>query len=161
MTPREVVQQAFVSAAQSIGTFAGASKVSTWLHRIVVNAALMKLRSQRRRLEKPIDELSARYGAMEHHLPGPVACEMSGDVLLGRLETHALVRRCIAQLPERYRTVLVLRDLEDLDTQETADRLAVTRTAVRVRLHHARRALRALLEWQFLLDASSRRSGER
>src|SRR5439155_15210844 len=60
---REAVQEAFVSAARSIRGFTGGSQLSTWLHRIVVNAALMKLRSRRRRAEEPIDELLPRFDA--------------------------------------------------------------------------------------------------
>jgi len=151
---RDAVQEAFVSAARAIGSFAGGSKLSTWLHRIVVNAALMKLRGQRRRAEEPIDDLLPRFDAEGHHLAAPAVWETPSDVLLEQHETHAAVRRCIDRLPERYRIVLLLRDIEELDTQETADRLAVTRNTVKLRLHRARQALRTLLERYLVRDAS-------
>ena len=151
---RDVVQEAFVSAARSIRSFAGGSKLSTWLHRIVINAALMSLRSQRRRAEEPIDDLLPQFDADGHHLAPPAAWEMPSDVLLERHDTRAAVRCCIDRLPERYRTVLLLRDIEELDTQETADRLAVTRNTVKMRLHRARQALRMLLERELVRDAS-------
>ena len=66
--------------------------------------------------------------------------------LLEKAETRALVRKSIDELPETYRTVLLLRDIEELSTEEVASLLAVSRTAVKVRLHRARQALRTLLE---------------
>jgi RNA polymerase sigma-70 factor (ECF subfamily) len=155
---RDAVQEAFATAARAIGSFVGASRLSTWLHRIVVNAALMKLRSQRRRAEEPIDDLLPRFDAEGHHLAAPAAWETSSDVLLEQHETRAAVRRCIDRLPERYRTVLLLRDIEDLDTQETAAHLGVTQDTVKMRLHRARLALRTLLEHDLVRHASHRQS---
>ncbi|HUE29515.1 MAG TPA: sigma-70 family RNA polymerase sigma factor, partial [Verrucomicrobiae bacterium] len=143
---REAVQEAFVSAARSIDGFAGGSQLSTWLHRIVVNAALMKLRSRRRRAEEPIDDLLPRFDAEGYHAAAPAAWETPCDELLERQETRVVVRRCIDRLPERYRAVLLLRDIEELDTQEAADALGVTPNTVKIRLHRARQALRTLLE---------------
>jgi len=75
-------------------------------------------------------------------------------VLLQRQETRALVRRCIDYLPESYRTVLLLRDIEELDTEETADLLGLTPNAVKIRLHRARQALRTLLEPELMGETS-------
>ena len=61
-------------------------------------------------------------------------------------ETRALVRRCIDRLPETYRTTLLFRDIEELETEEAADLLGITTNAVKIRLHRARQALRTLLE---------------
>ena len=66
--------------------------------------------------------------------------------LLEQSETQALVRKLIDELSETYRSVLLLRDIEELSTEEVASLLAVSRTAVKVRLHRARQALRTLLE---------------
>jgi RNA polymerase sigma-70 factor (ECF subfamily) len=74
------------------------------------------------------------------------AWEASSEELAGRAEVRALVRAAIDRLPERYRTVLVLRDIEELDTEEAASVLGVTANAVKIRLHRARQALRTLLE---------------
>ena len=68
------------------------------------------------------------------------------DLALERSETNAMVREAIDRLPETYRTVLMLRDIDELDTEETAKMLGVTTNAVKIRLHRARLALRALLE---------------
>jgi len=141
----DAVQEAFVSAARAIGGFAGDARLSTWLHRIVVNTALMRLRSRRRRREEPIDDLLPRFDADGHHAEGVVGWETPSDVLLERRQTRAMVRRCIDELPERYRTVILLRDIEEMDTEETARSIGSTPNAVKIRLHRARQALGTLL----------------
>jgi RNA polymerase sigma-70 factor (ECF subfamily) len=155
---RDAVQEAFISAARSIDGFAGGSQLSTWLHRIVMNAALMRLRSRRRRAEEPIDDLLPRFDAEGYHAAAPVAWETPSDELLERRETRVMVRRCIDRLPERYRTVLLLRDIEELDTQEAADALGVTLNTVKIRLHRARQALRTLLERELAPGVTSGRA---
>ena len=146
----DAVQEAFVSAARAIDGFAGGSKVSTWLHRIVINTALMKLRTRRRRREESIDDLLPHFDAEGRHVSPVAAWETPSDVLLERRQTRAMVRRCIDHLPERYRTVLLLRDIEELDTQESADLLGTTPNTVKIRLHRARQALRTLLEHELV-----------
>jgi RNA polymerase sigma-70 factor (ECF subfamily) len=141
---RDALQDGFLSAFRSIGSFAEGSRLSTWLHRIVVNAALMRLRSRRRRAEDSIEELLPRFAADGHWLEAPRSWR--GEEALESQEIRALVRGCIAQLPPRHRTVLVLRDIEDLDTAEVAGLLGITPNAVKVRLHRARQALRTLIE---------------
>ncbi len=142
---RDTVQEAFLSAFKSIGTFSGHAKLSTWLHRIVVNAALMKVRSRRRRPEESIDGLLPCFDEEGEWVSGMATRGAVSDLLEQR-ETRQIVRRCIARLPETYRTVLLLRDIEELDTQEVACLLQVTPNAVKIRLHRARQALRTLLE---------------
>lgn len=146
---RDAVQDAFISAYKSIGSFDGASRLSTWLHRIVVNACLMKLRARRRRPEESIEPLLPIFQEDGHHAAH--FHEWTDDVhgSIERAERRALVRRCIAQLPETYRTVLMLRDIEGLDGEETARMLGITTNAVKIRLHRARQALRTLLDRHF------------
>jgi RNA polymerase sigma-70 factor (ECF subfamily) len=143
---RDVVQDALLSAFRTIDQFNGASKLSTWLHRIVVNAALMKMRTRRRKPEHPIDELLPRFDEQGEWIESPSGWNDPAEVLLQRRETRVTVRACIDRLPETYRTVLLLRDIEELDTDEVASQLEITPTAVKVRLHRARQALRTLLE---------------
>jgi RNA polymerase sigma-70 factor (ECF subfamily) len=142
---RDAVQEAFVAAFRAIDGFAGGARLSTWLHRIVLNAALMKLRSRRRRREEPLEPLLPQFAEDGHFAEPPAAWDAAADELLQRRETRALVRDAIARLPEAYRTVLVLRDLEELGTDEAAAALGVTPNTVKTRLHRARQALRALL----------------
>jgi RNA polymerase sigma-70 factor (ECF subfamily) len=75
--------------------------------------------------------------------------EGSAEELLARSETREIVRRCIDKLPETYRSILLLRDIEELTTEEVARLLGVTENAVKIRLHRARQALRTLLDPTF------------
>ena len=140
----DAVQEAFVSAFRSIGSFAGEARLSTWLHRIVVNAALMKLRTRRRKPEQPIDDLLPTFEA-DGHRREPGSPWQPAERLEQR-EVRRLVRENIEKLPETYRTVLVLRDIEELDTAEVAALLEVNAGVVKTRLHRARQALRTLLD---------------
>jgi RNA polymerase sigma-70 factor, ECF subfamily len=142
----DAVQDAFLSAFKALGQFTGTAKLSTWLHRIVVNAALMKLRSRRRKPEESIDDLLPQFTEQGEWSSQVPAWEASSEKLLQQRETRVLVRHCIGRLPDTYRTVLLLRDIEDLNTEEVADVLGITPNAVKIRLHRARQALRTLLE---------------
>ncbi len=143
---RDVVQDAFLSAFRSIHRFQGESLLSTWLHRIVVNAALVKLRTRRRRPEQPIEALLPAFLEDGHQASPAVDWRPTPEAELERKETQALVRKYIDSLPENYRLVLLLRDIEELDTEETSRLLGITPATARVRLHRARQALRGLLD---------------
>ena len=150
---QDAVQDAFLSAFRGLANFDGNSSLATWLHRIAVNAALMKLRSQRRKPEQPIDGLLPTYYDDGHRRdPGPAWKALASDA--ERAETRELVRRCIAQLPDSFRVVLVLRDIEQLDTAAVAEHLGIEAGAVKTRLHRARQALRTLLDPHFREGAS-------
>jgi RNA polymerase sigma-70 factor (ECF subfamily) len=143
---RDAVQDAFLSAFRAIDRFEGGSRIGTWLHRIVVNAALMKLRTRRRKPEEPLDPLLPRF-LDDGHMERPAqAWAVRSDEALERRELRQLVLDHIADLPETYRTILLLRDVEGLDTEETAEALGISRGAVKTRLHRARQALRELLD---------------
>jgi RNA polymerase sigma-70 factor, ECF subfamily len=141
----DAVQEAFVSAYRSIGSFAAESKLGTWLHRVVVNAALMRLRSRRRKPEVSIESLLPQFLADGHQAKSSVKWPET-SLLLERRETLELVRRLIDQLPDGYREVLLIRDIDGLNTEETANMLGLSISAVKVRLHRARQALRTLLD---------------
>ncbi len=142
---RDAVQEAFLSAFKSIDRFEGSARVSTWLHRIVVNAALMKLRTKRRKPETSIEDLLPSF-LEDGHMAAPASPwrEVGTDPVEQR-EVSQLVRDSIEALPEAYRNVLLLRDIEDLDTEETARIMGISPGAVKTRLHRARQALRGLL----------------
>src|SRR5881628_1038141 len=146
---RDVVQSAYLSAFRSLNQFEGACQLSTWLHRIVVNTALMQLRSRSRKPEDPIDALLPAFQEDGHHVEQFSDWSAPADQLLERKETRATVRACIEQLPENYRAVLMLRDIEERSTQEVAELLTMTPTAVKVRLHRARQALSTLLRKEY------------
>jgi len=146
---RDVVQSAYLSAFRGLNEFEGACQLSTWLHRIVVNTALMQLRSRRRKPEDPIDVLLPAFQQDGHHVEQFSDWSAPADQLLERKQTRATVRACIEQLPENYRAVLMLRDIEELSTKEVATMLTITPTAVKVRLHRAHQALSTLLRKEF------------
>jgi RNA polymerase sigma-70 factor (ECF subfamily) len=144
----DALQDAFLSAFKAIGSFDGASSLSTWLHRIAVNAALMRLRTRRRRERETSlpDGLVPTFDETGHHTHPVRTWSEDACSLAATSETRERVRACIDQLPESYRTVLLLRDIEELDTEEAARVLGCTTANVKTRLHRARQALRALLE---------------
>jgi RNA polymerase sigma-70 factor (ECF subfamily) len=152
---QDVLQEAFLAAFRAIDGFAGTARLSTWLHRIVVNTALMRLRSRRRRREESIDGLLPRFDEDGHWVEPAAPWDASTDELVEREETRATVRRAIDRLPANYRTVLLLRDVEELDTDETAALLGVTANAVKTRLHRARQALRTLLERELVVQTGT------
>ena len=127
----EAVQDSFVSAFRGMPQFEGSARLGTWLHRIVVNTCLMKIRSRKRRRCVPLGDLEP---AARPDAPAP-SHDVRERLLAG-----------IARLPEVYRTIIHLRDLEGLDTATTAARLGTNEAVVKTRLHRARHALRELLE---------------
>ena len=153
---RDVLQSAYLSAFRSLHAFAGTAQLSTWLHRIVVNAALMRLRSKRRKPEDSIEALLPAFQDDGHHVEQFSDWAMPADRLLEREDVRAAVRGCIAQLPDSYREVLMLRDIEELSTDDVAILLKVTPNAVKVRLHRARQALSTLLRREFTSQAVTR-----
>jgi RNA polymerase sigma-70 factor (ECF subfamily) len=150
---QDVVQTAYLNAFRALDQFEGTCQVSTWLHRIVVNAALMKLRSQRRKREESLEHLLPAFQEDGHHVEQFSDWSIPADALLEQRETRATVRACIGRLPDNYREVLLLRDIEERSTQEVATMLAMTPTAVKVRLHRARQALSTLLRREYARSA--------
>jgi RNA polymerase sigma-70 factor (ECF subfamily) len=146
---RDVLQSAYLSAFRSLANFEGSCQLSTWLHRIVVNAALMRLRVRRRKPEDSIEALLPAFLEDGHHVEEFAEWSMPADRLLEREDLRATVRDCIARLPDQYRQVLMLRDIEELSTDEAARLLGITATATKVRLHRARQALSTLLRREF------------
>ena len=145
---RDAVQDAFLSAFRAIEGFEGQARLSTWLHRIVVNAALMKLRSRSRKPEVLIGDLLPGFLEDGHMASPAVEWRKPADDPVERSQLRALVLDSIQRLPEAHRNVLILRDIEELDTEETAEILGASANAVKTRLHRARQALRGLLEPQ-------------
>jgi RNA polymerase sigma-70 factor (ECF subfamily) len=141
---QDAVQDALRSAFQNLDGFGGGARLSTWLHRITANAALMRLRSKKRRREDSIEELLPGLAEDGHHL-APVTSLRHGEDEIASAQVAAIVRAAIDELPENHRVVLVLRDIEGLDTAETAAALGIGPGAAKMRLHRARQALRTLL----------------
>ena len=140
----EAVQSAYVSAFASLDTFEGRSSLSTWLTRIVLNEALGRVRAQKRRR----DQLEGAGVSMmddyrEALMRGSEA--RPPDVALAREQMRLLLEQAVAALPETFRTVFVLREVEGLSGEETAEVLDLPVATVKTRLHRARRKLQQIL----------------
>ena len=131
----DVMQQAYVSAYAHLADFRAESSFSTWLIRIGVHEALARARRQKRFFQGDGDDLMSRMRSKEK---GPE--QRAGD-----REVRRLLEQAIDELPETSRAVFILRDVEDLDTAETAACLGISSEAVKVRLHRAHRRLRERL----------------
>ena len=142
----DCVQEAFLKALRSIESFGGRSSLKTWLHRIVVNQTLMKLRSRKSKAESPLDELLPAFDENACRIEGAWETLATPEEICERQDMRALVQAKINALPESYRLVLQLRDIEEMTTQEVAEALGLSEANVKVRLHRARSALKKLLE---------------
>ena len=142
----DCVQEAFLKAFKKIDTFEGRSTLKTWLHRITVNEALMKLRVLKRLDEQSIDALMPEFDGNACRIEASWSYLATVEEILEREDTHSLVTSKIRELPDAYRIVLLMRDIEELNTAEVAEFLGITQGNVKVRLHRARSALKKLLE---------------
>jgi RNA polymerase sigma-70 factor, ECF subfamily len=133
----DAMQDAYVSAFRHLGEFAFGARFSTWLVRIALNEALGRLRRRRRLV--PLDAATAEDPPMPP-LPPPNPEEASA-----RRELAVLLEREIDALPELYRTVVVLRDVEGMSTAEAAEALGANEDAVKTRLHRGRALLQERL----------------
>ncbi len=138
----DVLQESFIKAFKSLGGFKGRSKFSTWLYRITVNLALMKLR--RRKLDTvSLDEpVATEEGSVQRDIEDDALDPLERLIETESLETLDLA---VADLPPGYRAVFVLRHVEELSTEETARILRISVPAVKSRLHRTRSALKEKL----------------
>ncbi len=147
---KEIVQDTFLSIWRKLDTFKGDAQFGSWVYRVAANAALMRLRSQRRHPEVSTEELPIDFLDTYGQIPTP------GDNWARRpddeLQSDELRRRiqaAVDDLPEIYRTVFLIRDVEGLSTEETAEVLNISIPTVKTRLHRARLALREAISKYF------------
>lgn len=145
----DCVQEAFVKAFKKIDTFEGRSDIGTWVYRILINECLIKLRKKRRRKTIDISSLMPEFDLDDCRIEPLWQPVVGPDKLAESAEIRRYVRSRIENLPEDARNVLLLRDIEELSTKETAATLDISEAAVKVRLHRARAALKRLLEPYF------------
>lgn len=131
----DVLQQAYVNAYAHLHQFAGEARFSTWLTRIATYEAFARLRRRGRRKETPMGEGEEAMDDLPAPQPTPERQAFAGEL------RHAL-ETSLDSLPEAYRTVFVLRDVEGLSTSEAAECLDVSEDVVKTRLHRARALLR-------------------
>ena len=142
----DCVQEAFINVFRKIGDFEERSSLKTWLHRVVVNQALMKLRSRRNRSECLIDDLLPAFDENACRIEASWQYLATPDEIFEHKDRRALIHSKINGLPESYRVILQMRDIEELTTREVAEGLGLSEANVKVRLHRARSALKKLLE---------------
>ena len=141
----DVVQAAYLKAFAAIGEFEGRSTLSTWLTRIAINEALMRRRAaKRRRAQLEAASVSIIDDYREQLMRG----SMSGNAPeadMMRAQIKGLLENAVAQLPAEFRPVFVLREIEGLSIEETAEALGIVPATVKTRLHRAKRRLQQML----------------
>lgn len=142
----DAAQLAFVKIHQGLDQFEGRSTLKTWMHRIVVNEALMILRKDKKCAEISIDVMLPLFDRNGCRIAEGLITRETGESVLTTKQTSHEVRRLISELPDRYRTVLQLRDIEEMTTGQVASILGISDANVKVRLHRARAALKKGLE---------------
>lgn len=143
---QEVVQEVFLSAFSKLESFKGTAAFSSWLYRVASNGALMLLRSRRRENHESWDELQPRYETSpQAALSASADWATQADRICERKEIVRVLGDEFEQIPERYRTILILRELDGLSNREISDVLGISVAAVKSRLHRARIALRKRL----------------
>jgi RNA polymerase sigma-70 factor (ECF subfamily) len=151
---QECLQKAFIQVFKNISSFKKNSQLSTWLHRITVNEALMMLRQRKRQNTTSLEAFSQQYNecgertVFADELGNNLDDILSNniEVLFEKSEAKLSLSEIIYQLPEKYCNVLLLRDIQEMNTKETAEILAVSEASVKTQLHRARLLLRAILE---------------
>jgi RNA polymerase sigma-70 factor, ECF subfamily len=142
----DVLQEAYLRAFAGLREFRGDSGLATWLTRIVMNEALGRMRRRR-----PTEELEVLDRAIEQGdtrvimFPG-VHASPSPEAAAARTEVRRLLEHAIDELPEAFRLVFVMRDVEEMSIEETAANLAIRPETVKTRLHRARKLLRKNLD---------------
>jgi len=140
----EAVQAAYLSAFANIGSFEGRSSLSTWLTRIVVNEALGRRRAEQRRRRHLEQEGVAVMDDYRDALMRGSDAEMP-DVAAAREQVRKILEQAVAALPDPFRSVFVLREIEGMSSEETAESLGLPVATVKTRLFRSRRRLQEML----------------
>src|SRR5271155_2699243 len=143
----DVLQETFLKAYEHLGNFQGNSKFYTWIVRIAVNESLMKLRKRKGDRTVPLDE---PVDTGEEMVTREIAVwEDNPEQRYSREEIQEILDKAVEGLKPDFRTVFMLRDIEELSTEETAESLGISIPAVKSRLLRARLALREKLTRKF------------
>lgn len=140
----EVVQDSLVAAYKAIGSFEGRAGLKTWLFRVVHNRSIDELRRRKRFVDVPDEDPEA--GLFNARGKWALACPQWADRAEEQIDASrklARVRLAIDQLPHNYREVLLMKEVHGLDTSEICDTLGISPGNLRIRIHRARKALRA------------------
>ena len=140
----EALQEAYLKAFLSLETFTGQSSLSTWLTRIVINTALDRQRADNRRRTDLLRQDVAMLDEYRARFARPALSSPENELL--RSEVSRILKELIARLPDEFRSVFVLREIEGMSVRETADALDIKEATVKTRLSRARAQLRKMLE---------------
>jgi RNA polymerase sigma-70 factor, ECF subfamily len=139
----EVLQDVFTTLYRKLAGFEGKAAFSSWLYRIVVNAAFMKLRKRKQSTTTSFDDLPE--SVQQLCFDGDAAIDNRSDTRSQTREIRRILEEAVGRLPEQYRAVFMLRDMEGLSNQEVSDILDISIPAVKSRLHRSRLMLRKRL----------------
>jgi RNA polymerase sigma-70 factor (ECF subfamily) len=149
MEAEEVVQDVFVAVFRKIDRFRGESSFSTWIHRIAVNAALMRRRRNKPGVDAALEDLLPDFEESGHLAADIVDWSQEASDPALQEEAREVIAAAIDQLEEKYYAVFMLRDVEGFSTEETGRILELGKSAVKSRLHRARLFLRGKLATYF------------
>ncbi len=139
----EILQDVFVTVHQKIDKFEGKSAFSSWLYRVTANTAFMKLRKRRQTPSVSLEEFGS---SVRDSWVSKKSEDCDVDYLSSRHELRAALEEAVERLPEEYRTIFVLRDVDGLSSQEVGEILDISVPAVKSRLHRSRLMLRKKLQ---------------
>ncbi|MCI2284409.1 sigma-70 family RNA polymerase sigma factor [Colwellia sp. MSW7] len=153
---QECLQKAFIQVFKNIISFNKDASLATWLHRITVNEALMMIRKRKRQQTTSLDDFTQHYNEFgERTVFSDSETDELGqslgntiEAIFEQKETKLSLTEIIYQLPEKYCNVLLLRDIQEMNTKETAALLFISEASVKTQLHRARLLLKAILEQQ-------------
>lgn len=151
---QECLQKVFIQVFKNILSFNKDSNLMTWLHRITVNEALMMIRHNKRQNTTSLESFTQQYNEYGErtHFTDSVGGEIGRhiesniELLFEKNETKISLNEIIYQLPEKYCNVLLLRDIQEISTRETAELLELSEASVKTQLHRARLLLKAILQ---------------
>ncbi len=141
----DILQETFFKVFQKIDTFREEASLLTWIYRIALNFCYLRLRKNGRRYYLPFDEYLPKFDDQGSHLSPIANWGVKAEDELIKEELLKFLKESIESLPEKYRTVLVLKDIEGLSSNEIAESTSLTLPAVKSRLHRARLALRGMI----------------
>jgi len=146
---QDAVQESYLQLYKNVSKFRGESNLKSWLHRITVNNALMKIRKDQKMneilSEDQYDENDG-FDANGKRLENTQAISTSADEVYSNEALRSTINHHIMSLPMEYRNVLLLRDVEGYSTDETAELLEISQSLAKTRLHRARNKLKKMLE---------------
>lgn len=146
---QEVLQDVFLRVVEKIHSFKGESQLGTWLYRIAINEALMKIRTKKKEVNISWEEIGPHFEneIILDNIPDWAALS---DQSLIRKEAVEFIRECMDQLPEEYKIPYLLKDIEQLSEEEVIEILGISKAVMKIRVHRARLFLRKKIEEKYV-----------